>query len=108
MSQPTSERAAISQKGGNRDQGIYKKTYDKKYRKTKICFKCGKEGPPASHCKEVNKKDGQKKEHGKSDDKKSRSNQSSKSSKSDISRLKIQMKNNFTTMEANIDELVDE
>ena len=74
----------------------------------KKCFKCGKEDHPVSHFPEVNKKYDKKKEHIRRNYEKSRASQSIKSSKSDISELKIQMKNKFTTTEANIDELGDE
>ena len=74
----------------------------------KKCFKCGKEDHPVSHCPEGNKKYDKKKEHIRSNYEKSRASQSIKSSRFDISGLKIQMKNKFTTTEANIDELVGE
>ena len=75
VSQLTSEGAEFSQKGGNKYQCRYKKTYDKNYRKTKKRFKCDKEGHPASHYPEGNKKDGKKK---RSNFNKSRDSQSSK------------------------------
>ena len=68
-------------------------------------FKSDKEGDPASHFPESNNKDVKKKEHKRSDNDKSRASISSKSSKSDISKIKRKMKKTFTTMEANIDEL---
>ena len=68
----------------------------------KKCFKCDKEGHPAYHCPEGNKKDCKKK---KSDGNKSRASRYRKSSKSDIGKLKREMKKTFTTLEANINEL---
>ena len=69
MIQPTSEGAAFSQYIGKKDQCGYKKTNDKKYCKSKICFEHDKEGHPVSHCSLGNKKDAKK---NKSDDNKSR------------------------------------
>ena len=59
MIQPTSGEAAFSQKGVNffnTEQGKDNKPYDKKYRKTQKCIKCGKEGHLSSHCPEGNNK----------------------------------------------------
>ena len=105
MSQPTSEGAAFSQKGVNKDQGRDKNTCDKKYWKAKKCFECDKEGHPEYHYPEGNNKYTKK---NKSDDDKSRASRSIKSSKSDIAKLKSQIKKTFTTLESKIDELGDE
>ena len=69
MSQPTSEGAAFAQNGGNKDQGGDKNIYDKSTGRPKKCLRFDKEGHPASHCPEGNKKYGKK---NKSDDDKSR------------------------------------
>ena len=47
VSQPTSEGASFAQKGGNKDQGGDKKTYDKKYRKTKSMLQVRQGRPPS-------------------------------------------------------------
>ena len=43
MIQPTFEGEAFAQKGGNKYLGGYKNTYDRKFWKTKKCFKFDKE-----------------------------------------------------------------
>ena len=72
------------------------------------CFKCGKEGHPESHYPEGNNKDNKKREHIISDYNKYIDSRFSKSIKSDISIIRIQMKKTFNTMEAKIDTLGDE
>ena len=86
MIQPTFEGDAFAQKGGNKYLGGYKKTYDRKFWKTKKCFKFDKEGHPDSRCPEGNIKDSKK---NKSNDDNSRSSRSSKSSKYDIKKIKF-------------------
>ena len=100
MSQTTSEGAVFAKKGGNKNQGGDKNIYDKITDKKN--FKCDKEGNPASHCAEGNKKYGKEK---KSDDNKFRASLSRKSSKYDIGKIKNKMRKTFTTLEANIDKL---
>ena len=71
----------------------------------KKCFKCDKEGHPEYHCPEGNKKDCKKK---RSDGNNSRASRYRKSSKSDISKLKREMKKTFNKLEAKIDESGDD
>ena len=62
---------------------------------------------PESHFTEGNNKDSKKKEHRRGNDDMSRYGKSSKSSKYDISRIKMRMKKTFTALEENIDEIGD-
>jgi len=72
---------SFAQRGGAGGEGRNGDSYDKKYWKDKECYKCGKKGHPASHCR------GPPKNTDKDDDDKSRSSKSSKSSSSSKSRI---------------------